>query len=162
MRQSLLVWGLVLLMACAHAQSVAWSRLYLHANSRGFLPQVAAADPQGNLIVAGRYIHQDTAFNSVAIVKYALNGDLLWMRTFGELREAEYAEAIAVAPDGSFYLGITRANRDSLAFLQRWSAERRFSSGQRRLISAHTMSFARFLCVLTVVQKCCIVSEAAG
>jgi hypothetical protein len=122
MRQSLLVWGLVLLMACAHAQSVAWSRLYLHANSRGFLPQVAAADPQGNLIVAGRYIHQDTAFNSVAIVKYAPNGDLLWTRTFGELTEAEYAEAIAVAPDGSFYLGITRANWDSLAFLQRWSA----------------------------------------
>jgi hypothetical protein len=122
MRHSLLVWGLVLLMACAHAQSVAWSRLYLHANSRGFLPQVAAADPQGNLIVAGRYIHQDTAFNSVAIVKYAPNGDLLWTRTFGELTEAEYAEAIAVAPDGSFYLGITRANSDSLAFLQRWSA----------------------------------------
>jgi hypothetical protein len=122
MRHSLLVWGLVLLMACAHAQSVAWSRLYLHANSRGFLPQVAAADPQGNLIVAGRYIHQDTAFNSVAIVKYAPNGDLLWTRTFGELTEAEYAEAIAVAPDGSFYLGITRANWDSLAFLQRWSA----------------------------------------
>jgi hypothetical protein len=38
------------------------------------------------------------------------------------LTEAEYAEAIAVAPDGSFYLGVTRANNDSLAFLQRWSA----------------------------------------
>ena len=118
----MLIWGLVLLIACLHAQSVAWSRLYLHANSRGFLPQVAAADSQGNLIVAGRYIHQDTAFNSVAIVKYAPNGDLLWMRTFGELTEAEYAEAIAIAPDGSFYLGITRANTDSVAFLQRWSA----------------------------------------
>ena len=122
MRPLMLIWGLVLLIACLHAQSVAWSRLYLHANSRGFLPQVAAADSQGNLIVAGRYIHQDTAFNSVAIVKYAPNGDLLWMRTFGELTEAEYAEAIAVAPDGSFYLGVTRANNDSLAFLQRWSA----------------------------------------
>jgi hypothetical protein len=122
MRLPLLVWGLVLLMAYAHAQSVAWSRLYLHANSRGFLPQVAAADPQGNLIVAGRYIHENDPFNSVAIVKYAPNGDLLWMRTFGLLTEAEYAEAIAVAPDGSFYLGVTRANWDSLAFLQRWSA----------------------------------------
>jgi hypothetical protein len=122
MRPLMLIWGLVLLIACLHAQSVAWSRLYLHANSRGFLPQVAAADPQGNLIVAGRYIHQDTAFNSVAIVKYAPNGDLLWTRTFGELSEAEYAEAIVAAPDGSFYLAITRANRDSLAFLQRWSA----------------------------------------
>jgi hypothetical protein len=122
MRRPLLVWGLVLLMAYAHAQSVAWSRLYLHANSRGFLPQVAAADPQGNLIVAGRYIHENDPFNSVAIVKYAPNGDLLWMRTFGLLTEAEYAEAIAVAPDGSFYLGVTRANWDSLAFLQRWSA----------------------------------------
>jgi hypothetical protein len=122
MRPLMLIWGLVLLIACLHAQSVAWSRLYLHANSRGFLPQVAAADSQGNLIVAGRYIHQDTAFNSVAIVKYAPNGDLLWMRTFGELTEAEYAEAIAIAPDGSFYLGITRANTDSVAFLQRWSA----------------------------------------
>jgi hypothetical protein len=122
MRHSLLVWGLVLLMACAHAQSVAWSRLYLHANSRGFLPQVAAADSQGNLIVAGRFIHENDPFNSVAIVKYAPNGDLLWMRTFGELTEAEYAEAIAIAPDGSFYLGITRANTDSVAFLQRWSA----------------------------------------
>jgi hypothetical protein len=109
-------------MACAHAQSVAWSRLYLHANSRGFLPQVAAADPQGNLIVAGRFIHENDPFNSVAIVKYAPNGDLLWTRTFGLLTEAEYAEAIAVAPDGSFYLGITRANTDSIAFLQRWSA----------------------------------------
>ena len=123
MRPLMLLLGLVLLIVCAHAQSVAWSRLYLHANSRGFLPQVAAADPQGNLIVAGRYIHQDTAFNSVAIVKYAPNGDLLWMRTFGELSEAEYAEAIVAAPDGSFYLGITRANWDSLAFLQRWSAD---------------------------------------
>jgi hypothetical protein len=122
MRRLLLVWGLVLLTACAHAQSVAWSRLYLHANSRGFLPQVAAADPQGNLIVAGRFIHETDPFNSVAIVKYAPNGDLLWMRTFGELTEAEYAEAIAIAPDGSFYLGITRANTDSVAFLQRWSA----------------------------------------
>jgi hypothetical protein len=122
MRALMPIWGLVLLIVCAHAQSVAWSRLYLHANSRGFLPQVAAADPQGNLIVAGRYIHRDTAFNSVAIVKYAPNGDLLWMRTFGELTEAEYAEAIAVVPDGSFYLGITRARWDSLAFLQRWSA----------------------------------------
>jgi hypothetical protein len=122
MRLPLLVWGLVLLMAYAHAQSVAWSRLYLHPNSRGFLPQVAAADPQGNLIVAGRFIHENDPFNSVAIVKYAPNGDLLWMRTFGELTEAEYAEAIAVAPDGSFYLGVTRANWDSLAFLQRWSA----------------------------------------
>jgi hypothetical protein len=109
-------------MACAHAQSVAWSRLYLHPNSRGFLPQVAAADPQGNLIVAGRFIHENDPFNSVAIVKYAPNGDLLWTRTFGLLTEAEYAEAIAVAPDGSFYLGITRANTDSIAFLQRWSA----------------------------------------
>jgi len=122
MRRPLLVWGLVLLMACAHAQSVAWSRLYLHPNSRGFLPQVAAADSQGNLIVAGRYIHETDPFNSVAIVKYAPNGDLLWTRTFGLLTEAEYAEAIAVASDGSFYLGITRANSDSLAFLQRWSA----------------------------------------
>jgi hypothetical protein len=122
MRPLMLLLGLVLLIVCVHAQSVAWSRLYLHANSRGFLPQVAAADPQGNLIVAGRYIHQDTAFNSVAIVKYAPNGDLLWTRTFGELSEAEYAEAIVAAPDGSFYLAITRANRDSLAFLQRWSA----------------------------------------
>ena len=85
MRRSLLVWGLVLLMGHAHAQSVAWSRLYPHPNSRGFLPQVAAADPQGNLIVAGRYIHETDPFNSVAIVKYAPNGDLLWTRTFGLL-----------------------------------------------------------------------------
>jgi hypothetical protein len=123
MRRLLLVWGLVLLIAYAHAQSVAWSRLYLHPNSRGFLPQVAAADLQGNLIVAGRFIHETDPFNSIAIVKYAPNGDLLWTRTFGLLTEAEYAEAIAVAPDGSFYLGITRANRDSLAFVQRWSPD---------------------------------------
>jgi hypothetical protein len=116
------IWGLVLLMACAHAQSVAWSRLYLHPNSRGFLPQVAAADSQGNLIVAGRYIHENTAFNSVAIVKYAPNGNLIWVRTFGLLSEAEYAESIAIAPDDSIYLGITRANTDSVAFVQRWSA----------------------------------------
>lgn len=121
MRPLLLVWGLVLLITHALAQSVAWSRLYLHANSRGLLPQVAAADSQGNLIVAGRYIHGTEPFNSVAIVKYAPNGDLLWTRTFGLLNEAEYAEAIAVAPDGSFYLGITRANHNSVAFLQRWS-----------------------------------------
>ncbi|MCS6922772.1 MAG: hypothetical protein NZM10_00180, partial [Fimbriimonadales bacterium] len=101
---------------------MAWSRLYLQPNSRGFLPQVAAADSQGNLIVAGRFIHETQAFNSVAIVKYAPNGDLLWARTFGELTEAEYAEAIAVAPDGSIYLAITRANTDSVAFVQRWSA----------------------------------------
>ncbi len=122
MRLLLVVWGLVLAVACACAQSVAWSRLYLQPNSRGFFPQVAAADSQGNLIVAGRYIHETQAFNSVAIVKYAPNGDLLWTRTFGELTEAEYAEAIAVAPDDSFYLAITRANGNSVAFVQRWSA----------------------------------------
>jgi hypothetical protein len=123
MRPLFAVWGLVLVVACACAQSVAWSRLYLHPNSRGFLPQVAAADSQGNLIVAGRFIHETQAFNSVAIVKYAPNGDLLWTRTFGELTEAEYAESIAVAPDGSFYLAVTRANTDSTAFVQRWSAQ---------------------------------------
>ncbi|MCX7992339.1 MAG: hypothetical protein N2651_01590 [Fimbriimonadales bacterium] len=122
MRLSLMFWGLVLMVACASAQSVAWSRLYLHPNSRGFLPQVAAADSQGNLIVAGRFIHETQAFNSVAIVKYAPNGDLLWTRTFGLIDQAEYAEAIAVAPDNSFYLAITRANADSTAFVQRWSA----------------------------------------
>ncbi|BCW96878.1 MAG: hypothetical protein WHS44_11915 [Fimbriimonadales bacterium] len=122
MRLALMVWGLVLLMVCAHAQSVAWSRLYLHPNARGLLPQVAAADSQGNLIVAGRYFHPTDPFNSVAIVKYAPNGDLLWTRTFGESGQADYAEAIAVAPDGSFYLGITRANSNSVAYLQRWSA----------------------------------------
>jgi hypothetical protein len=126
-------------MACAHAQSVAWSRLYLHANSRGFLPQVAAADPQGNLIVAGRFIHENDPFNSVAIVKYAPNGDLLWTRTFGLLTEAEYAEAIAVAPDGSFYLGITRANNGTPS--RSCSAGRLTAtcSGRRRLISLPTM-----------------------
>ncbi len=122
MRLALMVWGLVLLMACAHAQSVAWSRLYLHPNARGLLPQVAAADSQGNLIVAGRYFHPTDPFNSIAIVKYAPNGDLLWTRAFGESGQADYADAIAVAPDGSFYLGITRANSNSIAYLQRWSA----------------------------------------
>ncbi|MFN7016117.1 MAG: hypothetical protein ACK4P5_02975, partial [Fimbriimonadales bacterium] len=97
--------------------------LYSHPNARGFLPQVAVADSQGNLILAGRYIHDTQAFNSVAIAKYAPNGDLLWTRTFGELTEAEYAEAIAVAPDDSFYLAITRANFNSVAFVQRWSAD---------------------------------------
>ncbi|MCX7924796.1 MAG: hypothetical protein N2554_03175 [Fimbriimonadales bacterium] len=123
MRSLLAIWGLVLAVLCAHAQSVAWSRLYLQPNSRGFIPQVAAADSQGNFIVAGRYIHETQAFNSVAIVKYAPNGDLLWTRTFGELTEAEYAESIAVASDGSFYLAVTRANGDSTAFVQRWSAD---------------------------------------
>ncbi|MFN3689773.1 MAG: hypothetical protein ACK4UU_02475, partial [Fimbriimonadales bacterium] len=123
MRLWLIVWGLVLAMVGVHAQSVAWSRLYLHPESRGFFPQVAATDSQGNLILAGRYIHDTQAFNSVAIVKYAPNGDLLWTRTFGELTEAEYAEAISVAPDNSFYLAITRANSNSVAFVQRWSAE---------------------------------------
>lgn len=122
MRAFAFVWGLALGLLCAHAQSVAWSRLYVQPNSRGLFPQVAATDSQGNLIVAGRYIHDTQAFNSVAIIKYSPNGDLLWMRTFGELTEAEYAEAIAVAPDDSFYLAITRANNNSLAFVQRWSA----------------------------------------
>ncbi|MCS7208430.1 MAG: hypothetical protein NZ874_02560 [Fimbriimonadales bacterium] len=123
MRPLLVGWGLVLGLLCAYAQSVAWSRLYLQPNSRGLFPQVAAVDSQGNLIIAGRYIHETEAFNSVAIVKYAPNGDLLWARTFGLLTEAEYAEAIAVAPDDSIYLAITRANTDSAAFVQRWSAD---------------------------------------
>ncbi len=122
MRPLLTFCGLVLVVAYACAQSVAWSRLYLHPNSRGFFPQVAAADSQGNLIIAGRFIHETQAFNSIAIVKYAPNGDWLWTRTFGELTEAEYAEAIAVAPDDSFYFAITRANTNSLAFVQRWSS----------------------------------------
>ncbi|MCS7300909.1 MAG: hypothetical protein NZ556_05070 [Fimbriimonadales bacterium] len=122
MRSLLTVWGLVLALGCASAQSVAWSRLYLHPNSRGFFPQVAAADSQGNLIVAGRFIHDPQPFNSVAILKYAPNGDLLWTRTFGLIDQAEYAEAIAVAPDDSFYLAITRADGNSIAFVQRWSA----------------------------------------
>ncbi len=123
MRSWFAFWGLVLAVACAYTQSVAWSRLYLHPNSRGFLPQVAATDSLGNLIVAGRFIHETQAFNSVAIVKYSPTGDLLWTRTFGELTQAEYAEAIAVAPDDSFYLAITRADTNSIAFVQRWSAQ---------------------------------------
>ncbi|GIV06708.1 MAG: hypothetical protein KatS3mg016_2283 [Fimbriimonadales bacterium] len=123
MRLGFAVWGLALAIASACAQSVAWSRLYLHPNSRGFLPQIAATDSQGNLIVAGRFIHETQAFNSVALVKYSATGDLLWARTFGELTQAEYAESIAVAPDDSFYLAITRADTDSIAFVQRWSAQ---------------------------------------
>ncbi|GIV10161.1 MAG: hypothetical protein KatS3mg019_2252 [Fimbriimonadales bacterium] len=123
MRSLLACWGLILGITCAYAQSVAWSRLYLHPNSRGFLPQVAAADSQGNLILAGRFIHETQAFNSVALMKYAPNGDLLWTRTFGELSEAEHAEAIAIAPDDSFYLAITRANTNSVAFVQRWASD---------------------------------------
>ncbi|MDW8107516.1 MAG: hypothetical protein RMK45_08560 [Armatimonadota bacterium] len=124
MRLLWLAWGLVSLWTMAHAQSVAWSRLYVQPNSRGIFPQVAAADSQGNLIVAGRYLHlpDSQPFNDVGIVKYSPSGDLLWARSFGAPDQAEYAEAIVVAPDDSFYIAITQANNNSIAFVQRWSA----------------------------------------
>ncbi|MCS7272568.1 MAG: dockerin type I domain-containing protein [Fimbriimonadales bacterium] len=124
MRLVLLLCGLVSAWAAMHAQNVAWSRLYVQPDSRGIFPQVAATDSQGNLIIAGRYLHSasNQPFNNVALIKYSPSGDLLWTRTIGLPDQAEYAEAIAVATDDSFYLAITQADNNSIAFVQRWSA----------------------------------------
>lgn len=108
----LLLWG--------HAQSVEWSRLYVQDSARGFLPQVAATDSQGNLIVAGRYLRTSGHY-SVALFKYSPAGNLLWATTFGASGQSDYAESIAVAPDDSLYLAITRANTDSTAYVQKYS-----------------------------------------
>jgi hypothetical protein len=113
---------LTLLLQGSIAQSVLWSRLYLPANSRGCLPQVATVDQAGNLVLAARYI-MDAGHFAVVVLKYSPQGDLLWARTISESGQSWYAEAIAVAPDGSFYLALTRANTDSLAYVQRWSAD---------------------------------------
>lgn len=102
-------------------QTVEWSRLYIQPSARAFLPQVAAVDSQSNLLVAGRII-LTRGYYSVALFKYAPNGNLLWSATFGANNQSEYAEAIAVAPDDSVYLAVTRADSDSTAFLLRWSA----------------------------------------
>ncbi len=101
-------------------QRVEWSRLYIQPSARAFLPQVATVDSQSNLIVAGRIILTGGHY-SVALFKYDPNGNLLWSATFGVSNQSELAEAIAVAPDDSLYLAVTRANTDSIAFLQRWS-----------------------------------------
>ena len=113
---------LTLLLQESVAQSVLWSRLYLPAGSRGCLPQVAAVDQAGNLLLAARYI-MDAGHFAVVLLKYSPQGDLLWARTISEAGQSWYAEAIAVAPDGSFYLALTRANIDSHAYVQRWSAD---------------------------------------
>lgn len=102
-------------------QTVEWSRLYIQPSARAFLPQVATVDSQSNLLVAGRIILTGGHY-SVVLLKYAPNGNLLWSATFGASNQSEYAEAIAVAPDDSVYLAVTRANSDSTAFLLRWSA----------------------------------------
>jgi hypothetical protein len=104
------------------AQSVLWSRLYLPASSRGCFPQVAAVDSAGNLVLAARYI-MDAGHFAVVLLKYSPQGDLLWARTISESGQSRYAESIAIAPDDSIYLAITRANPDSLAYVQRWSAD---------------------------------------
>ena len=122
MRAIGLVLILTLLLQVGVAQSVLWSRLYLPSNSRGCLPQVAAVDQAGNLLLAARYI-MDAGHFAVVVLKYSPQGDLLWARTISESGQSWYAEAIATAPDGSFYLALTRANTDSLAYVQRWSAD---------------------------------------
>lgn len=112
--------GVLCLLLGGYAQSVEWSRLYVQSSARGFLPQVAATDSQGSLIVAGRYLRTSGHY-SVALFKYSPRGDLLWATTFGTEGQSDYAEAIAVAPDDSLYLAVTRADRDSIAYVQRYS-----------------------------------------
>ncbi len=68
---------LTLLLQGSIAQSVLWSRLYLPANSRGCLPQVATVDQAGNLVLAARYI-MDAGHFAVVVLKYSPQGDLLW------------------------------------------------------------------------------------
>ncbi len=113
---------LILLVQGGFAQSVLWSRLFVPSGSRGCLPQVATVDSQGNLLIAARYI-MDAGHYGVAVLKYSPQGDLLWARTISESGQSYNAEAIAAASDSSFYLAITRADRDSLAYVQRWSAD---------------------------------------
>ncbi len=114
--------SLILLAQSGFTQSVLWSRLFVPSSSRGCLPQVAAIDSQGNLLIAARYI-MDAGHYGVAVLKYSPQGDLLWARTISESGQSYNAEAIAAAPDNSFYLAITRADKDSLAYVQRWSAD---------------------------------------
>ncbi|MCS7065952.1 MAG: hypothetical protein NZL85_06700, partial [Fimbriimonadales bacterium] len=113
---------LILLLQGGQAQSILWSRLYLQPNSRGCLPQVATADHAGNLLIAARYI-MDAGHFAIVLLKYSPQGDLLWTRTISEAGQSYYAESIAVAPDNSIYLALTRANVDSHAYVQRWSAD---------------------------------------
>jgi len=122
MRATSLTLVLTLLLQGVQAQSILWSRLYLLSGSRGCLPQVAAVDNAGNLLIAARYI-MDAGHFAVVLLKYSPQGDLLWARTISQSEQSHYAEAIAVAPDDSFYVAITRANTDSLAYVQRWSAD---------------------------------------
>lgn len=114
--------ALTLLLQGVQAQSVLWSRLYLQSGSRGCLPQAAAVDSAGNLLIAARYI-MDAGHFAVVLLKYSPQGDLLWARTISASGRSQYAEALAIAPDNSVYLAITRAETDSLAYVQRWSAD---------------------------------------
>ncbi|GBC91650.1 hypothetical protein HRbin15_00104 [bacterium HR15] len=122
MRRTGLLLMLTMLLQGIQAQSVLWSRLYLQTGSRGCFPQVAATDSEGNLLIAARYI-MDAGHFAVVLLKYSPQGDLLWARTISQSGQSHYAEAIAVAPDNSFYVALTRANTDSLAYVQRWSAD---------------------------------------
>lgn len=108
------------LAALLNAQSVEWSRLYVQSSERGFFPKAATVDNQGNLIVAGRYI-RSAGHYSVALFKYSSAGALLWSTIFGASDQSDFAEAVAVTPDDSIYLAITRANTNSIAYLHKYS-----------------------------------------
>ncbi len=122
MRTIGLIFGLSLLLQGVLAQSILWSRLYLLSGSRGCLPQVATVDAEGNLLIAARYI-MDAGHFAVVLLKYSPQGDLLWARTISASGQSRHAEALAIAPDNTIYLAITRAKTDSLAYVQRWSAD---------------------------------------
>lgn len=119
--RTVIVFGIWLcLVALLNAQSVEWSRLYIQSSERGFFPKTATVDSQDNLIVAGRYI-RSAGHYSVALFKYAPSGNLAWITTFGASDQSDFAEAVAIAPDDSIYLAITRANSNSIAYLHKYS-----------------------------------------
>ncbi len=125
-----------LMSALVMAQHVEWSRLHIQPSVRAFLPHTAQVDSQGNLIIAGRVI-LTAGHYSVALVKYDPNGNLLWTSTFGASNQSEFPEALAIAPDDSIYLAVTRANTDSIAFVQRWSASGSLIWSQEINLSAY-------------------------
>ncbi len=130
------LWVSFLWVGVALAQSVEWSRLHIQPSVRAFLPHTAQVDSQGNLVIVGRIILTGGHF-SVALVKYDPNGNLLWTSTFGASNQSEVPEALAIAPDNTIYLAVTRANTDSIAFIQRWSSSGTMLWSQEINLSAY-------------------------
>jgi len=76
-----------------------WSRTYNSPDNDDEEARAVAADPAGNVLVAGYEYRWDTGYD-LLVRKYDPDGNLVWHRTYDDAGNTETAHAVAVHPDG--------------------------------------------------------------